>query len=114
MPVQMDCAFIIISPFCYRVMEQHKFLIVPNTLISDGRLVKIIPRTMCKCTGLKCHGKDVYENDWLTSMGAGEKHSFLVVLYKNEYRAFEDEENSCDLANLFLNETCRITGNIYD
>ena len=85
-----------------------------DTLISDGRLVKIIPRTVCKCTGLKCHGKDVYENDWLTSMGAGEKHSFLVVLYKNEYRAFEDEENSCDLANLFLNETCRIIGNIYD
>ena len=85
-----------------------------DTLISDGWPVKIIPRTVCNCTGLKCHGKDVYENDWLTSMGAGEKHSFLVVLYKNEYRAFEDEENSCDLANLLLNETCRITGNIYD
>lgn len=85
-----------------------------DTLISDGRPVKIIPRTVCKCTGLKCHGKDVYENDWLTSMGAGEKHSFLVAFAENEYRAFEDEENSCDLANVLMNETCRITGNIYD
>lgn len=34
-----------------------------DTLLSDGRLIKIIPRTVCKFTGLKCRGKDVYEND---------------------------------------------------
>lgn len=93
----------------------HGVLVRPGVVRNDEGLdVEVIERTVCRFTGMKCKGREVYENDWLTSVGAGEKHSFLVVLYKNEYRAFEDEENSCDLANVLLNETCRITGNIYN
>ena len=89
----------------------YGILEAPDRIRADGQSVEIVPRTVCKNTGIKCKGQFVYENDWLEMDENGEIHKFLVVHGEKEFRAYEDESVSYD-----LRETAsfgKIIGNLY-
>ena len=89
----------------------YGILEAPDRIRADGQSVEIVPRTVCKNTGIKCKGQFVYENDWLEVDESGETHKYLVAHGEKEFRAYEDESVSYD-----LRETAnfgKIIGNLY-
>ena len=89
----------------------YGILEAPDRIRADGQSVEIVPRTVCKNTGIKCKGQFVYENDWLEMDENGEIHKFLVVHGEKEFRAFEDELVSYDLCETAKHG--KIIGNLY-
>jgi hypothetical protein len=89
-------------------------LVSLSCIFCDGMQIEIVPRTICRNTGLKCKGEAVYENDWLEVQGDGSIHNLLVEWRDNAYRACENENISYNIHNVLANKTCKIAGNLYD
>lgn len=105
------------------VCEPEKFYDVDSEKNSSGnKIVEVIPKTVCQCTGLKDKkGKLIWENDivaywdtYSTDNGQAEADCIGKVMWDDETISFQVTNRLSAESYEVLDDECSVVGNVFD